>query len=192
MRPLPASRWTFAQSSFSGYGPGPSLGCFVATLVLLQCTGSNAPVPIGYFTWPDNLSEIQVVTSAGSRTVKLMRNTMPAQSAGGWTVSDVKIAQAGSADGQISTCQIHLTVTNSTGHTYYVSAFDFSVIDAKGRRWSLEPARMLRLDQGISGRWMNEGDRWSGWLLFPRRDAPITGVVFEPDRFTHIALNALD
>jgi hypothetical protein len=117
---------------------------------------------------------------------------MPDQSAGGWTLSGAKITQGNPTDGPLGVCQVHLSITNSTDHTYYVSAFDFSAIDAKGHKLAIDPTRMLRLAQGIAGKWLACGETWSGWLIFPRGEAPITGLLFEPDRFTHIMLNTVE
>ncbi len=167
---------------------GPAFGCFAATALLLQITGGGSPASSAYFTWPDNLTELQVLSSTGSKTVRLMRNTMAAQSAGGWTLSGAKITQGNLEDGPLNPCQIQLSITNTTGYTYYVSAFDFSVIDAKGRKFAIDITRMLRLAQGIGGRWLPSGETWSGWLQSPRGDAPIAALEFAPDRFTRIEL----
>ena len=143
-----------------------------------------------YYTWPENLEEVQVVDNTGSKKIRLLRSTLPAQSAGGWALSEGKIVQGNPADGPLVPCEIHLSITNSTGHTYYVSAFDFTPVDAKGQRITIDPMRMLHMTEGLAGRWMGPGETWSGWLLFLRRDALVTGIVFEPDRFTHIVLSA--
>ena len=169
---------------------GPALGCFIAAFVLLQFTGGKANAGPSYSTWPDNLQELQLVDSAGSRKVQLLRATFPAESAGGWTLSEGRIVQGNPDDGPLSPCEIHLDITNTTSHTYYVSAFDFYALDAKGQRIAIDPMRMRRMAAGLAGRWMSPGETWSGWLLFPRRDAAVTQLVFEPDRFTHIVLNA--
>ncbi len=171
---------------------GPGLGCFLACLALLQYTSSKGSTGPTYYVWPENLQELQIVDGTGSRKCRLLRVDLPSESAGGWTLSEGKIVQGDPADGPLASCQIHVNVTNSTSHAYYVSSYDFTPMDATGRKFTVDPTRMLLMDQGLAGRWMNPGESWSGWLVFPRRDAAITELVFEPDRFTRIVLKAMN
>jgi hypothetical protein len=167
---------------------GPAFGCFVAAFALLQLSGGKTGAGPAYFTWPENLQEVQVVDNLGSRKIRLMRIPLPEGTGGGWTIRDGMIVQGNPEDGTLVPCQVHVTVANDTGRTFYVSAFDFTLVDSNGQKFNVDPSRMLQMENGIAGRWLRSGEAWSGWLVFPRRDAAIIELLFAPDRFTHIDL----
>lgn len=168
---------------------GPPIGCLIAAALVIGFTGkSREALAPSQYPWPDNLTELQIVNRTGPKTVRIVRSSLPTLSSGGWTLSNGTFAQASPAEKGSPQCQMRITITNATGRTYYVSASDFEVADSNGTRWALGPVRMLRLTDGIAGRWMNPGDTWTGWLLLARRGAPITEVSFQPDRSTRIVL----
>jgi hypothetical protein len=169
---------------------GPALACILAALVWMRVTGNKAPVQVSMFPWPATLDQVQVVENNGPKAIHLLRTTLPSQDSPNWSLSDVQLLQGDPADGFFPTCQVHVTVRNNSRHTYYVSAFDFSAIDAAGRKTEFDPQRMMRFEQGIVGRWVEPGDSISGWLLMFRKAAPITTILFEPDRATRMQLNS--
>ena len=169
---------------------GTALGCVVAALLTLFTPGVTGSIQVGAFFWPDNLDSVQVVDRQGPRTVRLVRSQAEVKSSGGWQLSDTRIIQGDPADTSFSPCQIHVTVTNFARHSYYVSAYDFEAVDGKGRHLTFDPRSMARFAQGLTGRWLDTGESWSAWLRISRLDAPISEVVFEPDKETRIAVEA--
>jgi len=165
---------------------GPSLGCLVGAIVWLQVTGSKVPLTANNFAWPEGLEQVQVVDTNGPKTIRLQRRSLPPQSSSTWELTDIRIVQGNPADGPLSTCMVHVSVRNRSPHQFYLSAFDFSAVDATGKRFQFEPQRMIRFKHGISGSWLKPGESLSGWLLMYRKDAPITALVFEPDRSTRL------
>jgi GGDEF domain-containing protein len=165
---------------------GPSMGCIVGAIVWLQVTGSKVPLTTSNFAWPDSLDQVQVVDTNGPKTIRLQRRSLPPQSSSTWDLTDIRIVQGNPADGPFPTCMVHVTVRNRSQHKFYLSAFDFSAIDATGKIFQFDPQRMLRFEHGISGRWLKPDEVTSGWLLMYRRDAPITTLLFEPDRATRL------
>jgi GGDEF domain-containing protein len=165
---------------------GPAAACISGAFAWLQLTGGKVPLQSNSFAWPATLDQVQVVDSSGSRVVRLQRKSLPSQSSSNWRLEDILLVQGEPADGAFPACQVYVSVTNQSRHSFYVSAEDFAAIDASGRVFPFDPLRMLRFEHGIAGRWLNPGDKWSGWLLMYRRDAPVMSVTFEPDRSTRL------
>jgi hypothetical protein len=169
---------------------GPSLGCVIAALACLLLLGGKATGQPNVFAWPDNLAEVQVVDSAGPRSVRLQRSSPAAASSGKWSLSDVRVVQGVPQDGVFAAVQVHVEVSNMTRHTFFVSSYDFEAIDEKGRHLQFDPRGMVRMIHGITGKWLDPGESWSGWLRANRLDAPIKQIVFEPDGHTRIVVEA--
>jgi GGDEF domain-containing protein len=185
LAPTPTLR-TRAMAWFRSWGPATS--CLAAAVLLLQLTGSSAPVQPNSFPWPAQLTELQLVEPSGSKTIRLLRQTLPAQSAGGWTLSDVSMVQGNPEDGRLDVCQFHVRVTNDSSRTYYLSAHDFAAIDSKRRLLPFEPRQMVKFSQGLAGRWMGPGETFDGWLRISPRGDRCLGLQFQPDRFTRITV----
>lgn len=167
---------------------GAGVGCLLAAVVLLRISAGRAPTTHGYFPFPDSLTEIPVMDETGTRTVRLERNRLADQQAKSWRLTDALLIQGDPSTGPYAQCQVRLTVTNTSAHTFYVSAYDFTAVDDKGHRFPFAPERMLRMPQGISGRWLSPGESWTGWLITARQNAPVVAVEFEPDRYTRLRL----
>ena len=165
---------------------GAAIGCLTAAVLLLGVTGSKSPVRPVYYSWPDQLREIQIVDASGPRTVRLVRTNLGSQQAGNYALLNVSIVQGDPSDGRLEQCQIDLTIKNNSKNTLYVSVYDFAAIDASQQELAIEPERMVRSDKGITGKWMQPGEEWSGLLLVRRRNNAIKGLSFRPDRFTHL------
>lgn len=158
---------------------GPSLGCILAALVILIVSAPASAIKVGSYPWPDTLDGVQVYDERGSRTVPLVRTQLAPVSALGWTLSDVMIVQPTPGEAAVNLVEIRVRITNGTPASRYVSALNFSVTDANKKTLSLAPQQMLRMSQGITGKWLKPGETWSGWLR-TTRTAPITELVFEP------------
>lgn len=166
---------------------GPAVGCMVGALLWLQVTGGRAAALALPRAWPDNLTEVQVVTPSGARTVHLVRQMFVGQSSAGWTI-DGFIVQGNPAEGRYTFFQIHVTVTNHTKHPYFVSVDDFLALDSDSRSFQFNPDRMLQFEEGITGRWLGPGESFSGWLAAHRDNAPINRLIFEPTRNSRLVL----
>jgi GGDEF domain-containing protein len=170
---------------------GAAAGCVVAALVALQLGGGKT-VPQVYFPWPDSVTEFPTVDAAGPRTVRLNRTALPDGASAGFRISDVRITQGEPEEKRYSAAQVRLTVENTSNRRHYVSFYDFQAVDAKQQQIPLEPERMVRVSGGIVGRWMAPGEKWTGGIFFRRKDAPIVGIEFQPDRFNHILVRKDD
>jgi hypothetical protein len=169
---------------------GPALGCLAGTVVLLRISSPPGPPRIVVFPWPDHLTKMPVMTAAGPSNVKLVRSALSTESTAGWRVSGRKLVQPDPAEQSYRACQVEVDVTNLSGTARYVGAQDFSLLDTTGREWRVEPRLVVRLANGLGGKWVGPGETWSGWLQQARGDAPVTGLVFAPDGATRIALRA--
>jgi hypothetical protein len=166
---------------------GPSVGCMVGALLWLQVTGGKVVASARTHAWPDSLTEVQVVTSSGARTVHLVRQNLVAQRSAGWSAEGL-IVQGNPTEGQFTFFEIHVTVTNQTKHPYFVSVHDFLALDAEGRSFQFNPDRMLRFEDGMTGQWLRPGESLSGWLAAHRDKSPISKLVFEPTRNSRLVL----
>ena len=174
------------QAWFRAWGAG--LGCILVALLILRLPGSSASASPSYFPLPDNVTELPFIDQSGARTVHIIRTKLTDQQSSSWRVTDAIISQ--SDHGPYPLSQVRLSVTNTSNHTFYVSSFDFNAVDTTGRHISFPPERMLRMAQGISGRWLDPGDTWTGWLMTSRPNAPIASIEFTPDRSTRLSLTA--
>ena len=171
------------------WGPGGT--CLLGALVVLGFSGGKA-LPNPVFPWPESLGQLQIVDRNGPRTVNIVRQLLTPTETAFWRISDAVVVQGNPRDGAYSFCQIRLTLTNRSNRTTYVSVYDFTAIDTAGRKWEIDPTRALRVDKGITGRWLNPGESWTGWLIVARGEKAITGLLFEPDPSTSIQLRTLE
>lgn len=172
---------------------GPALGCLLAAWLLLQLTSSKASNAASYFPLPESVTELPILDQNGSKVVHIVRSRLTKQQSDNWSLSDGLLIQSDPKDGNLYPgCQIHITITNISEHNFYVSAYDFKAVDESGRRIGFAPERMLRMTEGITGRWLAPGETWTGWLITVRQAAPIVSLEFTPDRFTRLTLNQID
>ncbi|MGC4065887.1 MAG: hypothetical protein QM784_14805 [Polyangiaceae bacterium] len=164
---------------------GAATGCTAGALIALQLGGGKSVPPV-YFPWPESVAEFPVVDASGPRTVHLTRSEFSAAATAGFRVADIRITQAEADEKRYSSVQVRLTLENTSNRRHFISFYDFQAVDGKQQRLPLEPERMVRVADGIIGRWLAPGEKWTGWLFFRRKDAPIVGLEFQPDRFNHV------
>jgi GGDEF domain-containing protein len=165
---------------------GATAACFVGALIALQLGGGGKALPPSVFPWPDTVTEFPIVDSSGTRTVRLERSQLPNATSSAFKLSNLRIIQANAEEKRYLLGQVHLTIENTSTQTQYVSFCDFQAVDASQHRIAPEPERMIRVSEGIVGRWLRPGEIWSGWLFFRRMNTPIVGLEFQPDRFNHL------
>ncbi|HEY5956808.1 MAG TPA: hypothetical protein VIV60_09660, partial [Polyangiaceae bacterium] len=166
---------------------GPGLACVAGAAALLGLTAGKVPNS-GSFPWPAALTDLQVLDATGPRTIRLIRATLAPQTTPNWGVSDVYVVQGNPDDGVFGQFQVHVNVTNLGENSYYLSPFDFKALDSSKCELELDPIRTLKLERGLSGRWIGPKENWSGWLVGSRQAARIVGLSFHPDRATRIVL----
>ncbi len=171
---------------------GPAIGCLAAAGLLLRVTSGKVPTTFAYFPYPDAMTEFPVVDQSGSTTVHLKRTVLAIGETNNWRLTDGLVVQGNPTDGPLVLCQIRIAVTNRSATRFYVSSFDFKAVDEKGRRLRFDPLRVRRMAQGLTGRWLEAGESWVGWMPLLRQDALIVGLEFEPDRFTRISLSGAE
>lgn len=167
---------------------GPVAACLVGAAILLAVPG-NTRSPAPHPTWPDTLTDLQVMDANGPRTIRLIRSKLVPQSSATWSVSAARIVQGDPADGSFSPLQFHVSVTNRSSRKYYVSPLDFEAIDSNGRTLAVDVAKTLRAVNGFVGRWLGPGESCSGWIISSRMEALAEVVRFQPDRLTRLDLS---
>jgi hypothetical protein len=126
------------------------------------------------------------VDSSGTRTVRLERTVLPNAYSSAFKLLNPRIIQAHESDKRYQLVQVQITVENTSAQTQYVCFSDFQAIDASQHRITPEPERMIRVANGLIGRWLQPGERWTGWLFLRRMNEPIIGIEFQPDRFNSL------
>jgi GGDEF domain-containing protein len=166
---------------------GPGIACWIGAILVLLVVGTKAYLP-NIFPWPDSLNEVQVVDSGGSHRVKLLRRNLESRQVGGWRVANGLLIQGDPADGSYGNAQVRLSVTNLTQGGAYISLFDFTAIDQQGNRLEFDPLRVLRMSQGLTGKWLKPRESWTAWLILSRGQSPVTQIVFQPAQDARLEL----
>jgi hypothetical protein len=164
---------------------GPGAACIVGAAILIGATSGKQPVTTTY-PWPESLKELQLIEAAGPRAVRLVRTPLHDQVSPNWRVSNALLVQGNPEDGSYGPFQLHLTITNLSSNTYYVSPFDFTATDSANHEIPLDPIRTLKIENGLAGHWIEPGSSWSGWLVGTRSSSRIVSFGFHPDRATRI------
>lgn len=174
---------------FRAWGPGLA---FVLGALLTMATTRGKATPAGVFPWPENLTELQIVDAKGPKAIRLQRTPLADHATARWRLSNAYVVQGDPASEFYGGCQVNVTITNRSDSSSYVSLFDFEAVDADGGTWQFDPLRIVRLRDGLTGRWLGPSETWSAWLLLVRGHSPITALRFHPDRYTQIELRAAD
>jgi hypothetical protein len=168
---------------------GVALGCLLSAPLLLSVVSGTRQLPPKGFVWPKDLERIQIVDPAGAREVRLIRSPLQTEKTSTWRVSDGVLVQGNPQDGFYGPFQAHVSVTNNTRHSFYVSPFDFEALDGSGRKLAIDAIRTMRITDGFEGRWLAPRESYSGWLIGNRDSTLVTGLVFEPDRSTRLEVS---
>jgi GGDEF domain-containing protein len=169
---------------------GPVVACFGGVPIVMALGGGSGEIEKVY-PWPPDLTTLPSVNASGTSMVRIVRQDLPGVSSADWEISG-SMTQAEPGQHRILGVEFHLAVTNRSKSGQYVSVYDFTALDASGKELEFVPRRVMRMPEPLDAKWLQPGETWSGWLSINRKEEPVRGIVFRPDRRTQLIARSAD